>query len=140
AFPEEPAHCRPLRHNRVGKAVRAAGRAATARWPGPAGCSRSLFPFRTAPGAGTVGDTACRASFRGGAVPMHPTASPFQHPITRRTALQAGAVGLLGLGMGEVAALRALAGPDAPPSPPARAVIYVFLSGGLSQLDSFDLK
>src|SRR5262249_5598904 len=42
----------------------------------------------------------------------------------------------LGLGSGHVAALRAVT-----PSPPnARSVIYIFLSGGLSQLDSFDLK
>jgi hypothetical protein len=64
---------------------------------------------------------------------------PFQHPVfTRRTALQAGAIGLLGLGMNHVAALRALA--NGRPAPRARAAIYIFLSGGLSQLDSFDLK
>src|SRR5437868_5688430 len=63
-----------------------------------------------------------------------------QHPrMTARTAVQAGAVGLLGLGMNHVAALRALAA-NAPRAPQSRAVIYVFLSGGLSQLDSFDLK
>src|SRR5437660_282312 len=68
---------------------------------------------------------------------MHPTRQPFQHPpVTRRTAVQAGAVGLLGLGAGAVSALRASAGETAK----ARAVIYVFLSGGLSQLDSFDPK
>src|SRR5262249_55345212 len=40
-------------------------------------------------------------------------------------------------------ALRALAAPATPhrdTEPPARAVIYIFLSGGLSQLESFDLK
>src|SRR5262249_2745948 len=58
---------------------------------------------------------------------------------TRRTALQAGAVGLLGLGMNHLPGLRALAA-DPTAEPRARAVIYVFLSGGLSQLDSFDLK
>jgi hypothetical protein len=63
--------------------------------------------------------------------------SPFQHPqFTRRAALQAGAVGLLGLGSGHLAALRA-AGRSAPR---ARAAIYIFLSGGLAQHDSFDLK
>ena len=58
------------------------------------------------------------------------------HP-TRRTALQAGAIGLLGLGMAELSVARALADPSAPH---ARSVIFVFLTGGLSHLDSFDLK
>ncbi len=70
--------------------------------------------------------------------------SPMQHPaFTRRTALQAGAVGLLGLGVHHLAALRAAAatsaGAGARPFR-ARAAIYIFLSGGLSQLESFDLK
>jgi hypothetical protein len=52
--------------------------------------------------------------------------------------LQAGTIGLLGLGMNHVAGLRALAANA--PAPKARAVIYVFLSGGLAQQDSFDLK
>jgi hypothetical protein len=65
----------------------------------------------------------------------------FQHPtITRRTAVQAGAISLLGLGMNHVAALRAMASGSGTRAPTARAVIYIFLSGGLSQLDSFDLK
>jgi hypothetical protein len=69
---------------------------------------------------------------------MPEPATAFTHPLfTRRTALQAGAVGLLGLGAGHLAALRALGGPA---RPPARAVIYIFLSGGLAQHDSFDLK
>lgn len=60
------------------------------------------------------------------------------HPqFTRRFALQAGAVGLLGLGMDHLGALRALGGS---PSPRAQSVIYIFLSGGLGQHDSFDLK
>ena len=62
--------------------------------------------------------------------------------LTRRAAVQAGAVGLLGLGMNHVAALRAIAAADQPPpkEPAAKAVIYIFLSGGLAQLDSFDMK
>ena len=65
---------------------------------------------------------------------------PFQHPshIDRRTALQAGSVGLLGLGMNHLAALRTSA--SAPEKSPARAVIYIFLSGGLAQHESFDMK
>ena len=66
-------------------------------------------------------------------------ASRWKHPdITRRSALQAGAVGILGLGMNHLEALRAMAGPE--DRQPAKSVIYIFLSGGLSQLDSFDLK
>jgi hypothetical protein len=61
-----------------------------------------------------------------------------EHPrFGRRFALQAGAIGLLGLGLEHVFALRAIA---APASPRARSVIYIFLSGGLSQHESFDLK
>jgi hypothetical protein len=75
---------------------------------------------------------------------VHPTTQPFQHPVlTRRRTLQAGAIGLLGLGINHVEMLRALAaeaGGSSVSPPKARAVIYIFLSGGLSQLDSFDLK
>jgi len=73
---------------------------------------------------------------------MQPAARPqFVHPkLTRRTALQAGAVGLLGLSMDQVLALRALAGDPPRRDPRARSVIFIFLSGGLAQLDSFDLK
>src|SRR5262249_55953369 len=68
---------------------------------------------------------------------MRPSTPVFEHPVcTRRTALQAGAVGLLGLGMNHVAALRALAGPDdLVRKHKARCVLYIFLSGGLSQID-----
>jgi hypothetical protein len=51
--------------------------------------------------------------------------------------LQAGAVGLLGLGDGELALLRA---DDTSRERRAGQVIYIFLSGGLAQHDSFDLK
>src|SRR5260221_4557805 len=57
--------------------------------------------------------------------------------FTRRTALQAGAVGLLGLGLNHLSALRA---ESRSKSASDRAVIYIFLSGGLAQQDSFDLK
>lgn len=62
----------------------------------------------------------------------------FSHPrIDRRTAVQAGMIGLLGLGMEHLAPLRA-AGAVAPAK--AKSVIYIFLSGGLAQQDSFDPK
>ncbi len=62
------------------------------------------------------------------------------HPrIARRTAIQAGAIGLLGLGMEHVAALVAAA-PIQEAVARGKSVIYIFLSGGLAQHDSFDLK
>jgi hypothetical protein len=68
--------------------------------------------------------------------------------VTRRTAVQAGALGLLGLGMNHLEALRAAtsaagAGPAAAAATAtatARSCIYIFLSGGLAQHESFDLK
>ena len=62
------------------------------------------------------------------------------HPrIDRRVALQAGAVGLLGLGANHLSALRADANQDTP-TPTAKSCIYIFLSGGLAQHESFDMK
>lgn len=62
---------------------------------------------------------------------------PTNHPVfSRRTALQAGSLGLLSLGTNHLSALQAAnasANSD-------RAVIFVFLSGGLGQQDSFDMK
>jgi Protein of unknown function (DUF1501) len=62
------------------------------------------------------------------------------HPrLDRRTLLEAGSLSLLGLGMNHLVPLReAAASPTA--APKARGVIYIFLSGGLSQIDSFDMK
>lgn len=63
--------------------------------------------------------------------------SSFTHPTySRRTMLQAGGVSLLGLGTSHLNALRA----ESQSPHPAKAVIYIFLSGGLAQHDSFDLK
>ena len=71
-------------------------------------------------------------------IPTHP--SPLLHPIvSRRAAIQAGALGLLGLGMNHLSRV-ARACRLARRRARAKAVIYIFLSGGLSQLDSFDLK
>lgn len=71
---------------------------------------------------------------------MH-SAMPSHMRIGRRTMLQAGSVGLLGLGMNHLAELRAaedVAG--LPGGGKAKSVIFVFLSGGLTQHDSFDPK
>ncbi len=76
-------------------------------------------------------------------IPVSPRCSdPRAHGLTRRAAIQAGAIGLLGLGINHLGALRALAGTGGAPRPAGRAksVIYIFLSGGLSQHESFDLK
>ena len=67
-----------------------------------------------------------------------PQPFPLQHPrLTRRQAVQAGAIGLLGLADHHRQALLAEA---APAQAPARSVILIFLSGGLAQHDSFDMK
>jgi hypothetical protein len=57
--------------------------------------------------------------------------------ITRRTAVQAGSLGLLGLGLADLQQLRA---ENSPAPATAKSCIYIFLSGGLSQHESFDLK
>ncbi|MBM4005710.1 MAG: DUF1501 domain-containing protein [Planctomycetes bacterium] len=68
------------------------------------------------------------------------TSNRFVHPrVDRRTAVQAGAIGLLGLGMNHLQALHADQ-PAVPAPPAAKTCIYIFLSGGLAQHDSFDLK
>lgn len=62
--------------------------------------------------------------------------------VSRRTAIQAGTLGLLGLSIPRLAELRAAesAVPAAAGVGAAKACIYIFLSGGLSQHDSFDMK
>ena len=76
-------------------------------------------------------------------MPQHDSPLP-QHPrFPRRAAIQAGAIGLLGLGGNHLAALRAAAAPDGSrpgQRPSAKSCIYIFLSGGLAQHESFDLK
>ncbi len=63
------------------------------------------------------------------------------HPrLPRRCAVQAGAIGLLGLGMNHVEGLRPAQGRERSVGERPKAVIYIFLSGGLSQHDSFDPK
>ena len=64
--------------------------------------------------------------------PHHPS----QISFTRRTAIQAGTLGILGLGMNHLPALQAAQ----PRARRAKNVIYIFLSGGLAQHESFDLK
>src|SRR5215475_10797573 len=57
----------------------------------------------------------------------------WQHPkISRRDMLKAGSLGVMGLTLGDLQAAGAAAG--------SKSVIYIFLSGGLAQHDSFDPK
>ncbi|WP_339734361.1 DUF1501 domain-containing protein [uncultured Gimesia sp.] len=69
-----------------------------------------------------------------------PAYNPSSHPnISRRTALEVGSIGLLGLGINHLDALRVEAA--APPKhQTAKSCIFIFLSGGLSQHESFDMK
>jgi hypothetical protein len=63
------------------------------------------------------------------------------HPlVSRRTAIQAGAIGLLGFGTNHLRALHAASPARASGGGTAKSCIYIFLSGGLAQHDSFDLK
>ena len=62
------------------------------------------------------------------------------HPeVSRRVAIQAGSVGILGLGMNHLSPLTAMA-EQQDTQPTAKNVIYIFLSGGLAQHESFDPK
>ena len=65
-------------------------------------------------------------------IPHHPA----HYSLSRRTAIQAGSIGLLGLGMNHLPALQAAK----PRARKAKNVIYIFLSGGLAQHESFDMK
>jgi hypothetical protein len=68
---------------------------------------------------------------------MDTSARPVGRLFERRAFLQAGTIGVLGLSTTDVAALRsqAAAATDRP-----RAVIFIFLTGGPSQHDTFDMK
>jgi Protein of unknown function (DUF1501) len=75
-----------------------------------------------------------------GSVSEH--SSNWQHvSSSRREALQIGAIGILGLGLNQLSGLRqAKAAAGRSPSGKAKSCIFIFLSGGLSQHDSFDMK
>jgi hypothetical protein len=71
---------------------------------------------------------------------MRPS-NPAHLPLRRRPWIQAGALGLLGLGTNHLAELRgAEVRRIAPGSGQAKSVVIIFLSGGLTQHDSFDPK
>ncbi len=54
--------------------------------------------------------------------------------------IQAGSAGILGMGMNHLSALKGADSVGQTPRGTARSVIFVFLSGGLTQHDSFDPK
>ena len=82
-----------------------------------------------------IGDGLC------GKLPMSVPSAQFSHPmIGRRAALQAGGIGLLGLGMSHVRDLQSADVATYRGKRSAKSVIYIFLSGGLGQHDSFDMK
>lgn len=58
--------------------------------------------------------------------------------VNRRAILRAGALGLAGLDLATLQGLKAATGDSS--AGHAKSVLYIFLSGGLSQLDSFDMK
>src|SRR6478735_2388754 len=60
--------------------------------------------------------------------------------VSRRQMLQAGGAGLLGLNLAKVWAAEALPTQSTPPRARAKSVIFLFLFGGPSQLETFDLK
>ncbi|MAI30379.1 MAG: hypothetical protein CBE00_00580 [Planctomycetaceae bacterium TMED240] len=64
------------------------------------------------------------------------------HPrLARREALQIGSIGLLGMGVNHLTGLRQTVAADgSPPSGKAKSCIFIFLSGGLAQHESFDMK
>lgn len=63
-----------------------------------------------------------------------------QPSVNRRQLLQAGGLGLMGLSLSDVLRSQAVAEESGAAAGEIRSVIYVFLSGGLSQHESFDMK
>jgi len=66
--------------------------------------------------------------------------TPTARRLSRRSVLQAGSLGLIGLSMADAARMRALADESGSVLPKPKAVIYLFLTGGPSQHDTFDMK
>lgn len=64
-------------------------------------------------------------------------------PLSRRSFLELGGISALGLGLSDFLRLRSLAASGAPlgiPNTQDKAVIFVWLPGGPSQLDTYDMK
>lgn len=69
--------------------------------------------------------------------------SPFftrcRGPVSRRSFLEIGALGLLGLGLGDVLRAESVARKAGQPAR-EKSVIFIWLPGGLSHLESYDMK
>lgn len=65
----------------------------------------------------------------------------WDHVVPRREALQVGSIGILGLGINHLVGLRQSEAADGTmPAGKAKSCIFIFLSGGLAQHESFDMK
>ena len=66
----------------------------------------------------------------------------FSSPTSRRRLLQLGSAGCLGIGLNSSLTVEgtAVAADSNSKAATAKSVIYIFLSGGMTQLDTFDLK
>src|SRR5947209_7305579 len=74
------------------------------------------------------------------AVTWHDDPAHFRRP-TRRTFLEVGALGTLGLTLGDFLRLRANAGEGkSGKEPAAQACIHIFMPGGMAHQESFDPK
>ena len=71
----------------------------------------------------------------------HPASQivPCPGPLSRRSFLQLGGLGAVGLGLSDLLELRAR-GAEPGATPEDRAVIFIWLPGGPSQLDTYDMK
>ena len=65
---------------------------------------------------------------------------PSQHSLARRRFLHAGSLHSVGLGLSHVLRLRDLSASELPARRDDTAVILVWLTGGLSHMDTYDLK
>src|SRR5262249_29336816 len=114
----------------------------------PAEVSACDDSFRMPPGPGFRSLVGCARGmiFRGRVsvagyhlgAPMHTSANQHHPLLGRRAFLQAGTIGALGLSMTDVAQLRSATPAGATSRP--KAVIFLFLTGGASQHDTFDMK
>ena len=69
-----------------------------------------------------------------------PESGPQAAGVTRRRILQAGGAGLLGLDLPTLLAAEATEAAGNAGTPRAKSVIFLFLFGGPSQLETFDMK